>query len=212
MESLQNTLTPSPLDYKIVIVADNCNLETEDYIQSLPKDIIKVSTRESVGPGKARNLGMLAAGEADYYYHSDCDMYFLPGWLDTLYRAYNTFPELGIVGGRKHPHHGVSDIWEKNGIKVLISDQQVGMSLFFSKEVWGKIGSFKDNGSSPHTMGQEDTAFCSMVQDLGYKVGSVDPAVVLHCGIKNTFNMDTAGYEDELKQNFPEGVKYGIYE
>lgn len=217
IETLFRTMTKP---FKLVIVADDCNEETDAYIASLPDHVTKVFTNRPVGPGKARNMGMDAAGDADYYYHTDCDMYFLDGWYEKMLAVYQEIPQIGVLGGRKHPHHGVHEtityLGKQGATDVLMSDQQVGMSMLFSREVWQKVqqtyGGFKDNGYSPHTMGQEDTAFCLQVQELGYKVGSISPAVVLHCGIKNTFNMDTAGHPEELQQPFPEDCKYGIYD
>jgi len=220
-QTIESLISTVNIPCKLILVADDCNKETIDYLYTLSStdliELIVIKSFKPLGPGKARNLGMNVAGEADYYYHTDCDMYFLDGWLEKLLTAYKDHKDLGVLGGRKHPHHGeIAKIFDPKGYDIVISDQQVGMSMLFSKEVWNKVkekyGGFKDNGYSPHTMGQEDTAFCSQVQELGYKVGSISPAVVLHCGIKNTFGMDTAGHPEELQQPFPVGVLYGIYD
>lgn len=190
--------------HPIFIVSDNSNKETNDYLKSIESDDIRVYySDKDLGPGKARNIAMAMADDNLFYYHSDCDMYFLYRWDADLYTTYNEFyPKVGILGGRKHPHHGVEGTESNNGHSIIYSDQQVGMSLFFSYRVWHDVGkSFYEN--KPTEMGGEDTDFCNKAKEAGYKIASLQEPVVLHCGIKNTWNEHTAGHNEELKQEFP---------
>ena len=155
---------------------------------------------------------MFMVGDCDYYYESDCDMFFLPGWFEKMIYTYQAFGEFGILGGRKHNAHADLGHQTIGGYEVIWQNTQAGLSMFFSKEVWDKVGKFVELESDPKSMGLEDGNYCDRAIALGYRIATVTPPVVLHCGILNTFNEPTSGADDELKQPFPEGVKYGIFD
>jgi hypothetical protein len=73
-------------------------------------------------------------------------------------------------------------------------------------ETWDKYGPFSDNNRNEDIkiMGSEDWAFCQEIIKDGFKVGSIEPEVVIACGKTNTYGNPATGSETFKKF---EGVK-----
>lgn len=149
--------------------------------------------------GAAKNAGAAIAPASEFIYFSDNDVYFHKGWLEALYAAYLKDISIGILGGDKHPHHGVER--ESNGL--LYSDTQVGYSMFMTRQAFNNIGPFLHFEAG--TFGGEDSTLCERARDQGYKIASLANRVVTHCGLTTHVGTQCAGYPEYVAQDVPEG-------
>ena len=146
----KNTFMP----FRLIIISDGSNDETNDYLKTLTDKAKVVFMEESVGVGAAKNAGMAVAGDAEFYYITDNDMYFLPRWLETLFEIVRRFPKVGVVGGRTHDSHKVLDVIGD----VKFTRQQVGSSMLIPRNIWLDYGPFAH--FPKERTGGTDTAFC----------------------------------------------------
>lgn len=204
LESLAEN-TPREL-YQLIVVDDDSTDGTREWLRTQMID--KLILQENKGAGGAKNTGVKASGQSKYLYISDSDMYFKKGWLETLIKAYQGLPEIGILGALGHPWWvaiGKTYIGgtpgEKAGIEVCFVEQQPGYSWFMSREIWNRVGPLQEGVD----YGVDDTALCNRVKELGFRLGHLGEELVLHCGIKRANNTMTYGALDQIK-NYPEGV------
>ncbi len=206
IESLfKNTKHP----FKLTIISDNSDEDTTKYLETLmirsDWPIRTILMKDSKGPGAIRNTGMSVVDDSEFYYHTDNDIYFLEGWLTKMLKAMDDFPKVGILGGRTHPHHHFLEVKENNNSRIKTCNQQYGYSLLIRKQVWKDAGPFFFY-KMPEGIGKEDVKFCDRAKDAGWEIAHMEPNTILHCGMKNTFGLDTHGHDLESSQKFPEGV------
>ena len=213
LEQTLDSLRDNSVGSIYTIVVDDCSTEEgmREFLESR-KDISKVIfMKKQCGPGVCRNFGVASIPvEYKYLYFSDNDVYFEKGWNKKMLYHYmateDTVPKpIGILGGARHPHHGVEDFIQfDGGVKIDLSDQQVGFSLFMSKKVWCDIGPFIATELGEY--GKEDTELCNNARAVGYLIGSMNPPVVVHCGIHHSEGSKTAGAEhlEEMQAQRPE--------
>jgi len=198
--------------FSLAIVDDGSQIETQRIIQQYGrKDNCEVvSFLKPIGiVGFLRNVGIAASerffGREECLYLSDNDVAYLPGWLDSLRAclADCNFPTLKVIGGYHHPFHGVKETFGRIGI----TDAVAGYSQLMTWYTWDDFGPFDQ-----HCKGvcqSEDFAFCQKIVNtplLGYKVGYIDPPVIVNCGITNSEGKPAIGAE-----HFPR-IKGLIYE
>jgi glycosyltransferase involved in cell wall biosynthesis len=186
---------------KLFIVSDASSNETNDYLKTL-EDRAKVIYMEvGMCAPACKNAAISILDDYEYLYFTDNDMYFGENWLEVLVKIMENFPRVGIVGGRNHPYHGVIGYQEEAGIRIQITYQQPAFSMLVRRKVWlehGPFIHFENTG-----LGKDDVRFCDSVRNAGWDIAQPTTPVVFHCGIKNTFNLDTAGAEVEKQQHFP---------
>jgi hypothetical protein len=168
---------------------------------------------DPIGTGPARNQ-VIGVSEhlfhrGDYLYCSDDDVYFLqPDWLKVLTTAYDQAWEKGfrVIGGVGHPYHRpiapttrLECRWGVDEIFALPLQ-----SMLMRWEVWDKYGPFDDTPPGRVCM-SEDTAFCNAIRADGCKVGVIAPALIVNCGITNSFGEKIPGW-DLVKNEAPPGV------
>jgi len=159
-----------------------------------------------MGTGPLRNLVVAENekrfGRGDYLYLSDSDVAFLPGWLDKLIAAYEYAWSYGyrVLGGYNHPfHQPVSRIDGVYQVNALASQ-----SMLMRWEVWDSFGPFVQTPVDKVCQ-SEDVDFSNRITAAGYKVGVIDPAVVVNTGITNSFGEKIPGWE-MVKAACPKGV------
>jgi GT2 family glycosyltransferase len=144
--------------------------------------------------GFARNFAIRAAeqywGRGDFLCCLDNDIYALPNWLHRMTTAMNEHPAFAIVGGCRHPYHGVNS---SHG-PLVATDAVAGYSMMMRWEHWDAFGAF-----DAHAVGlgqSEDYAVCRRAVDAGLMVGYMNPSVLLHTGITNTEGKLATGAEN----------------
>ena len=166
---------------------------------------------QRVGTGPARNdviaTSEQAFGRGDYLYLSDNDVFFTPGWLETLIQAYESAWHVGyrVVGAYNHPFHQPADIVRPDGIDYVVRkvNALATQSMLMRWEVWDKYGPFCQTPVDKVCQ-SEDVDFCNRITKDGFKVGVVSPPLIVATGITNTFGEKIPGYELVKAQCPPE--------
>jgi GT2 family glycosyltransferase len=148
---------------------------------------------QTIGIGTCRNFGAAIAPSHKFIYFSDNDVYFTPGWDEKMITTLQSLPKIGILGGLRHPYHGVIDTLSCPipGYQVTISDQQAGYSMLLKRTVWNEVGPFCLTGSKDY--GQEDANLCNRFRAAGYQIAALDPGVIIHCGLTRADGTETVG-------------------
>ncbi len=191
-------------DYTITVIDDGSDvpLEEQGWVQRFfPNNgtILRISPSQHI-TGKARNLGIWWSekywGRGDWLYLSDNDVAFKSGWLPKLTSMATGFQETKVLGGYRHPYHGVNGRghWqdEKDSILEFV-DAVAGYSQLMRWDTYEKYGPF--DGNAAGTCQSEDFAFCQRIIADGGKVGYVNPSVISVCGITNTEGKPATGWE-----------------
>lgn len=195
-QTIESLFKNSVRDIYPIVVDDNSDDEiTNNYLKELSdgKKIKLCKMRIRSGPGVCKTYGASIAPNSEYLYFSDNDVYFEEGWNEKLLSALAFNQEIGILGGSRHPHHGV--YISENGLDF--SDQQVGYTMLMRKSVWNDIGPY-DRGELGE-YGVEDTEICNRCRALGLKIASLKQEVIVHCGLTHIEGTNTAGVEEMIK-------------
>lgn len=213
--------TPANL-YTLHIVNDGSDKETSDYLKKFMEDggvhgtfSTLITNDEAISPGASRNKAwelIKKDGEVgEFVYHSDNDVYFTEGWLQKLIKVIQMAEKDGVLllGGGCHPYLQNNDTLQYNVLTtgeggthnetciVGIKDAVSGYSQLMRTETWEKYGPFDESmrGQEKKIAGSEDWAFCQKIVKDGFKVGSIEPEVVHHCGKTNTYGEPATGSE-----------------
>ena len=169
-------------------------------------------------PSRCRNIGAEIARKKGYefLYHTDNDMYFLEGWLESCEALLEARPEIMIVGAYCHP------FMQKNldcpGDKPFIDvdgeeycgfetvDAVSGNSWFISTEDYFDYGLHETDG----IMASEDWEMCQRIRNDGSLVVRLIPHKVLHCGITNSRGEASVGADIMLEELSQAKVKYNL--
>lgn len=220
-QTLDSLLKNTPKElYKLYIINDKSDqYTTADLfgwfaVHSVEADMEYISNADNIGPGASRNFVCNHITEkgmrGDYLYHSDNDVYFTPGWLEKLTGVYSHLEEKGLrlLGGSCHPYLQNNSMLycDVCNTPVGIKDAVSGYSQLMTWETWDKYGPFDETmrNAEKKIMGSEDWAFCQKIVRDGFKVGSIEPEVVIPTGKTNTYGELATGSET-FKQ--VEGVK-----
>lgn len=190
VETLQKN---SEEEQQIIIVDDfSQNPDVLEYIQSLNGvvDWYRFPFRAPIHAVKNKGFLMID-DDVDYIHFSDNDVFYEPQWDSTMIGVMEQRPDIGILGGQHHPHHQI-DSRERVGVDELIfSNTQAGYSMFIRRKDFVKIGPW----FSELLAGGEDSNFCTMALDSGFKIASFNPPIVLHCGVTTMTGGMSAGSE-----------------
>lgn len=187
LDTLARTLGMSDIPYEVIVVDHASDRETKSVLDEYT-DLKIVSLSENHGVGHGKNQGV-AAARGTHLYISDNDMYFLPGWLEALVEAHETYWEAKVIGAFRHPFHGVYERIDRGGVRFEHSDQQVGSSWFLSKHTWMTYGPLLEDVS----YGVDDVFFCNKISADKYWVGSIAPHRLIHCGLHNSDGRNSPG-------------------
>ena len=158
--------------------------------------------------GWLRNIGASASeryfGRGEWLYFSDCDVAFFPNWLPHMIHAMKLNPEVKILGGCRHPYHGVNmQLPMGNGRSVALTDAVAGYSLMMRWSCYDEFGPFASNQKGVGA--SEDYAMARKIVEAGWRVGYIEEPVLTHTGISNTDGKPATGHESFHR--FP-GVAY----
>lgn len=195
-QTLETLFKNTDSDFEVVVVDDasNDNL-TRDYL-SKRSDIFYYRFAKRVSIAQVRNMGEFLASGSKYIHFSDNDVYYKPHWDTRLIDVLESFPHIGIVGGKKHPQHTILRTASHRNYQILEMNNQPGYSLFLRREDFKKFGPFK-----PYPLGQygaEDSLFVENAINKGYVIAAVEPSVLYHCGLNSSENKPTADYYEMM--------------
>jgi glycosyltransferase involved in cell wall biosynthesis len=168
-------------------------------------------------PSRCRNIGAEIARKKGYefLYHTDNDMYFLPGWLEECHTIKNDNNIIKIIGAYCHP------FMQKNADESMLDDHFIkgvtfsefetvdavsGNSWFISTEDYFKYGLHETDG----IMASEDWEMCQRIRKDGNFVVRLTPHKVLHCGITNSRGEASVGADIMLEELSQAKVKYNL--
>jgi glycosyltransferase involved in cell wall biosynthesis len=159
-------------------------------------------------PSRCRNIGAEIARKKGYefLYHTDNDMYFLPGWLKECHRIKKN-SWITIVGAYCHPFMQKNNdnyTYKMEGFETV--DAVSGNSWFISTEDYFKYGLHETDG----IMASEDWEMCQRIRKDGNFVVRLTPHKVLHCGITNSRNEPSVGADIMLEELSQAKVKYNL--
>lgn len=151
--------------------------------------------------GRVRNLGVEWSrqqfGEGDWLYLSDNDVYFTPGWLDTLTDVLVGPPHACVLGGWNHPYLKPYMPVSPPFPVLHTHDAVTGASQLMKWSTWNEFGPLDAHAKG---VGQsEDWAFCQKVVKAGGRTASIYLRVVLNCGITNSYGQPSTGSDDMRK-------------
>lgn len=217
-QSLDSLFANTPEDlYELYIVNDHSDKSTggllAEYIFGWAKrKNVHIHTNPvNIGPGASRNLITKMITDSNkrskYLYHSDNDVFFAKGWLETLLVVYKKNKDtIKLLGAGCHPYLQTSRRVQSEdedlppaawGFAVGIKDAVSGYSQLMSWDVWDKYGPFDESmrNAEKKIMGSEDWAFCQKIVKDGFYVGSLEPELVIATGKTNTYGEPATGSE-----------------
>jgi glycosyltransferase involved in cell wall biosynthesis len=161
-------------------------------------------------PSICRNLGMEIAKRKGYkyVYHSDNDMYFLPGWLEKCIdlKENQGYKDLTIVGPYCHPYlQENKDMAEKQDDFYCV-DANSGNSWFMETKDYLDYGLIEHEG----IMNSEDWEMCQRIRKDKKFCVALREKLVIHCGITNSRGEASVGADLLLNEISEAKVKYGL--
>jgi glycosyltransferase involved in cell wall biosynthesis len=200
--------TPQEL-FDLIIVDDGSNVNTKSYREYSFADHLIFTNFKS--PSICRNLGMEIAKRKGYkyVYHSDNDMYFLPGWLEKCIdlKENQGYKNLTIIGPYCHPYlQENNDILENKSKDFYTVDANSGNSWFMETKDYLDYGLIEHEG----IMNSEDWEMCQRIRKDKKFCVALREKLVLHCGITNSRGEASVGADLLLEELSQAKVKYGI--
>lgn len=203
MQAIESCIDNAGMKIHLILVDDHStNQDTLNFLEAASKmdNVTVMLMPDSKGCGACKNAGAAIADHHEFIYFSDNDVYFHKDWAVKMIDALRNYPDIGILGGDRHPHHGIS--LEHDGL--IFSDQQVGYSMLMRQSTWRELGAFTHAALGVY--GSEDTDICVKCQQHGLKIASLSERVITHCGMTNSHNQPAAGADLYLLQEIPAGV------
>lgn len=147
--------------------------------------------------GRLKNIGAawseMQFGRGDWLCFIDDDIAFLAGWLERMTRAMKYANQTRLLGGARHPYHGVVGTTAENGF-IDLTDAVAGYCHFMRWSTWDAFGPYDAHAKG--TGQSEDYALSRKIVAAGGKVGYIHPPVLAHCGlIKNSEGNPAVGGE-----------------
>jgi glycosyltransferase involved in cell wall biosynthesis len=200
--------------YDIIVVDDGSDDTSLVYSYYNKGDISDLILTNFGSPSKCRNLGAEIARKKGYkyLYHSDNDMYFLPGWLEECHRLKEKFSNFIIIGPYCHPFLQPNGDCQVMNSEWKTVDAVSGNSWFISTEDYFNYGLHENDG----IMNSEDWEMCQRIRQDGNFVVRLTPHKVLHCGVTNSRGEASIGADlmiNELSEaKIEHNLKNLIYE
>lgn len=200
-QTLLSLYANTPHDqFNLTIVNDGSDTKTVTVLASyVARSNCRIISVSSIGiVGFLRNVGASASeryfGRGEWLCFIDNDIAFMPNWLQKMiytmrYSAANQIANVVVLGGYRHPFHGVnyeSQVWQE-------TDAVAGYMHFMRWETWDKYGPYDQHAKG--VCQSEDFAFCQKIIKDGGRVGYIHPPVIANCGITNSEGKPAVGSE-----------------
>lgn len=211
LQAIESFIAHTTTRYRLMIVDDYSCAETADMLDEIASeshDTIRVahSRIARLGPGLARNIGIRKAdawGRGDALYLCDNDCYFLPGWDMQLLGAWAVAKKSGFMalGGYCHPFQQRGARYADGAVQEI---EALGLlSWLMDWSTWDQHGAFD---AAVKINGSEDWNYCQRIRKAGGRVGVLEPAVVVNCGVTSSDGKPCPGSELLYQQEIPAGV------
>lgn len=203
LEQTLRTLYWNTPSFNLVVVCDgHGGIEGSEGLSDLMAinaSVIAITPCNIVG--RLKNLGAYWAekhfGRGEWICFIDDDLCFEPYWLNRMKNAMTANNQLRILGGVRHPYHGVNDkhryLDVERGVDWDETDAVAGYCHFMRWSTWDKFGPYDANAKG--TGQSEDYAICRKVVEAGGAVGYIHPPVMAHCGITDSQGKRILGAE-----------------
>ncbi len=206
LQCLTTLVKHTDVEWNAVIVDDGSKPETRDMLSlfGLRDNVAVLRNETSKGiTGQARNLSCYWAekywGRGDFLYLSDNDVCFLPGWASMMVTVLDSWKDLRVLGGARHPYHqpiATYPSWQE-------TDAVAGYSQLMTWHTWDTWGPL--DAHAPGTCQSEDFKFCQEIREDGFKVGYLREPVLIDCGLTGTDGKPAIGWEVKPRMD---GVLY----
>jgi len=213
-QALESLATSGLDDMTVTILDDRSQDETREWVIRWADryDAHYIRNEEPLGTGQLRNMVMEESrkhfGQGEFVAPHDNDVFFKPGWMQTLVGCYEGAWKRGfrLMGAYGHPYHHAIDYLPILGKPLAIEEVQAlaTQSMIMSWEVWDKYGPFCPTPIDK-TCQSEDVDFTNKIRKDGFRLGVVTPHLIHATALKNTFGEPGPGWE-WVKKECPEGV------
>ena len=166
MESLLPSLPPGS---HTIVVNNDKEQDTWDYLDNLAREQwpqMALLYRSNDGWGAAMNDAFRSWpqwGNFEYVLESNNDVEYVPGWVALAQQMMDSHPEIGILGGFKHPYHGTRETLPDG---LVIKDDMPACAWFMRSKDLKEFLPFPEHGACKTRGGNgEDVAFRDKVQN-----------------------------------------------
>lgn len=199
IDGLFNSL--EDVSYEILIVDNNSDRETKDYLEELmnaySSKVTVTSNDENEGFIKAQNFNLLLA-EGKYFVVFNNDIEILSrssNWIETMRKKFEEDPMIRIVGVSEMCGELDSNgNGYRSGKLGVLPEYVEGSCLMIEKQFAREIGLF----DTRYTFGYcEDSDLSLRVREMGYKIDTIDAPLLHHqytTGRKVERFLDLEGY------------------
>ncbi len=204
-------------EFNLLIMNDGSWPETGKIIEryTTRENCEAIHLVKSVGiVGWLRNVGVWASeryfGRGDYLCTIDNDIAFLHDWLPKMIQAkeqIRVYPgsdndkRYTLLGGYRHPHHGVNNTSFIEGefqgalnLRVEETDAVAGYMHFMTWAAWDMYGPYDQHAKG--VCQSEDWAMCMKVKEQRGHVGYVHPPVIANTGLTNSEGKPAVGHAE----------------
>lgn len=208
-QTLKSLIKNTPRElYDLIVIDDGSDpsgLAKLSFIKAIG-DIDHLIFTNQGSPAACRNLGMEIAkrGGYKYVYHSDNDMYFLPGWIEKCQKTLVENTNIKLVAPYGHPYHLYNNEWVEDDIYSV--NACAGNSWYLETETYLKYGL----AENPGIMNSEDHDFCQQIRKDGFICARFVDNLVLHTGITNSKGEPAIGAEQMLDELMVAKIKHKL--
>jgi len=206
-QTMQSLMRNTPRELYDLIVVDDASANSSIFHELYDRgDIDHLILTNQASPGACRNLGMeiVKRGGYKYVYHSDNDMYFLPGWLEKCQQTLVENDNIKLITPYGHPYHHYNNEFLRDDIYSV--NACAGNSWYLETETYLKYGLAENKG----IMCSEDHDFCIRLRKDGFICARFVDNLVLHTGICNSSGDPATGAEQMLDELMAAKIKHKI--
>lgn len=176
-ECLDSIIKNTHIPYRLIIIDNNSDQETENYLKSLKDrdeiEVVLIRNEQNLGFVKAVNQG-IRASNAEYVCLLNNDTLVMENWLREMINIIKNNPKVGVVnpGGEIAYSNiqGLSGKWVEVGFAS-------GFCMLIKREVIEKIGLLDEEFETGFF---EDTDYCKRAKNAGYLCVAAKASCVFH--------------------------------
>lgn len=159
-----------------------------------------------------KNLGVAWSeqrfGRGEWLYIGDADTWFSKGWLSDLMHNASHSEEFRFClwGGQVHPFHQINSTLHIDDDVAITEHCAIdGPSWLMRWSTWDTFGPLARTTEAGTCKG-EDGAFGDRIRAAGYKLGCIQPHVVIHTGLRNTEGELAVGADIRAQQRIQDVI------